>query len=241
MSRAPRAVGARAVRQTATRLHVLAGLLLGARAVAAHAEAVPAEYRGDWVPTTANCASPLRLRMTAAEAVLINGQDQAAYGHIGWPSGYFGEAYSGITVVGIPELDGGNAPFTIFFNAGEKKDVAKLGILQGQEVAGSGKAQYNQIVRAAQQLNRRFPLDDVPLRKCAAAAADGAPLRNIAGDSFYLGRGVAELPQRGAAVHLHMARTPLAGGPHHGAKGLPGGDTIVGERYSLRTVLGKNH
>ena len=133
MSRAPRAVGARDVRQTATRLHVLAGLLLGARAVAAHAEAVPAEYRGDWVPTTANCASPLRLRMTAAEAVLINGQDQAAYGHIGWPSGYFGEAYSGITVVGIPELDGGNAPFTIFFNAGGEE-----GRRQARDTAGPG-------------------------------------------------------------------------------------------------------
>lgn len=136
---------------------------------------VPAEFRGDWVPASAQCTSMLRFRVAATNATLINGADKSSYGNIAWPTQYMGPDYRGITVTGIPEFESGNSPFTIFFNADEQKGMTKLSILQGEETPGN--AQYNAIVRAAKKLNQRFPLDNVPLKKCAgmAAAAATAP------------------------------------------------------------------
>lgn len=133
------------------------------------AEPVPAEFRGDWVPAGAACTSPLRFRVSATNATLVNGADKASYGDLAWPTQFFGPDYSGIVVTGIPEFESGDSPFTIFFNADEHKGMAKLGILQGDETPGN--ARYNAIVRAAKKLNQRFPLDNVPLKKCAGMSA----------------------------------------------------------------------
>lgn len=149
-------------------------------------EPVPAEYRGDWVPAGASCTSMLRFRTAATSATLINGADKAAYSDIAWPTQYFGPEYNGIVVTGIPEFESGNSPFTIFFNADEQRGVTKLSILQGEETPGN--AQYNAIVRAAKKLNQRFPLDNVPLKKCAgmsAAATSGASVAGAARANVY--------------------------------------------------------
>lgn len=158
-------------------------LVLGAGSLTAVAgEPVPAEFRGDWVPASASCTSMLRFRASATNATLINGADKSSYGDIAWPTEFFGRDYTGIVITGVPEFESGNSPFTIFFNADEQKGMTKLSILQGEESPGN--AQYNAIVRAAKKLNQRFPLDNVPLKKCvgmsAASAASGAAVAGTA-------------------------------------------------------------
>ena len=132
-------------------------------------EPTPAQFRGDWVPQSARCDSSLRFRVDGQRVTLINGTDSTSYGDLGWPTSFFGPDYQGIVVTAMPEIDSGNSPFTIFFNADEKPGVTKLSILQGEESTAPGRALYNKIVRTAKALNQRFPLDNIPLKKCASA------------------------------------------------------------------------
>ena len=66
-----------------------------------------------------------------------------------------------------PEIDSGNPPFTVYFNADEKKGVTKLDIYQ--EIKGPMNAQVSATQAAAKKLAARFPLNSVPLKKCPAA------------------------------------------------------------------------
>jgi hypothetical protein len=139
--------------------------LLGAPAAATE-DKVPAEYQGDWVPEKGTCESPVRFRIAETRMTLINGKDSASYGGIGITHTFFGPDYQGISFVAMPELDSGNAPFTVFFNADEKKGVTKVDIYQ--EIKGTQNAQVKAIQAAAKKLSERFPLNNIPLKKCAA-------------------------------------------------------------------------
>lgn len=97
---------------------------------------------------------------------LINGKDSAPYGDIGIARTFFGPDYQGISVVAMPEIDGGNSPFTVYFSADEKKGVTKLEIYQ--EIKGPQNAQLEAIQAAAKKLSERFPLNSIPLKKCPA-------------------------------------------------------------------------
>lgn len=147
------------------RTRIALALLLGSCVSLAWAgEPTRADLRGDWVPATAKCDSPLRFRAGADTFELQNGTDRQSYGDVAWPSEYFGPDYQGIVVVAIPEFEG-NQPFTVFFNDGEKKGTAKVQILVGEESPNN--AAYNALVRTAKKLNARFPLDNVVLKRCA--------------------------------------------------------------------------
>jgi hypothetical protein len=205
------------------------GLLCGALAVAIRAgDPVPVQFRGDWVPANAGCTSSLRFRAGVDTVELWNGADHASYGDLAWPASYFAQDYQGIIVVAIPEFSTDKQPFTIFFNADEKKGTTKLQILQGEESPNN--AAYNAIVRTAKKLNTRFPLDGIPLKKCGAAAQ--AEVRDIRGDYAYQGKGIAKVEQKGADVRILFTWTPMGAGPHYEAKGKLEGDTITGEWYS---------
>lgn len=95
---------------------------------------------------------------------LINGADKAEYGNPGTTASYFGESYQGISVVFLPELNGGNPPFTVFFNADEKKGVTKLDIYTYMPGPLNGPGKISQA--AAKKLATRFPVNKVPLKKC---------------------------------------------------------------------------
>ena len=82
---------------------------------------VPAQFQGDWVPATAACDSAVRFRVTESKMTLINGADKAEYGGLGTTASYFGDSYQGISVVFLPELNGGNPPFTVFFQRRREK------------------------------------------------------------------------------------------------------------------------
>lgn len=139
-----------------------------------------AEHRGSWVPASADCSSPLHLRVEATHVALVNAGEEEIYADIGWPVAYFGPSYQGISVVALPEISSGNSPFTVIFNADDKPGVTKLVIVEGKEIPGAHPA-YNENIRARKELNRRFPLDRVPLKKCgglpepAPAGSSAAP------------------------------------------------------------------
>jgi len=139
-------------------------LLLGTQSAVA-GDKVPAEFQGDWVPATATCQSPARFRVAEERMTLINGKDSVSYGDIDIATGFFGPDYQGISVVALPDNETGNAPFTVYFNADEKKGVTQLDIYQ--EMKGPQNAQIKAIQAAAKKLSERFPLNRIPLKKCA--------------------------------------------------------------------------
>lgn len=128
---------------------------------------VAAELRGDWVPATAGCDASQRLRVAESTLTLINGKDTASYGNIGIPTSFFGPEYQGISVVAMPEIDSGNSPFTVYFNADEKKGVTRVEIYV--EMKGAMNAQVKAIQDANKKLAGRFPaLNLKPLKQCPA-------------------------------------------------------------------------
>ena len=125
---------------------------------------VPAQFQGDWVPATAACDSAVRFRVTESKMTLINGADKAEYGGLGTTASYFGDSYQGISVVFLPELNGGNPPFTVFFNADEKKGVTKVDIYTYMPGPLNAPGKISQA--AAKKLAMRFPINKAPLKKC---------------------------------------------------------------------------
>jgi len=86
---------------------------------------------------------------------LINGTDKADYGDLGLSSSYFGNDYQGITVVYLPELNSNNPPFTVFFNADEKKGLTKVDIYT--EMPGPMNAPGKALQSAAKKTSHPLP------------------------------------------------------------------------------------
>jgi hypothetical protein len=145
----------------------VAGLAMAAVIVAsapARAQSpIPAEFQGDWVAASATCESLVRFRVAPLTLSLINGTDTQSWSNVALPTSFFGPAYTGMSVVALPDFDG-SQPFTAFFNADEKKGVARLEIYF--EMKGNLNPAVAKIQAAAKQLAARFPLNNVPLKKC---------------------------------------------------------------------------
>ena len=133
---------------------------------AAAQRAVPAEFQGRWVPARATCESPVAAMVAADRLTLVNGKDSEALGGVEMAGpGFFPPDYRGIMAVLITESSG-NQPATVIFNLGEKKGVAQVEYSPVQPGASTpqGKA-YNARISKL-NLARRFPLHNVPLKKC---------------------------------------------------------------------------
>jgi len=133
----------------------------------ASSQAVPAQYQGKWVPQKANCDSAARVVVAADKLTLSNGNDSQAIGGIEMAGpGFFPPGYNGIQAVLITEFDG-HQPATATFNANEKKGVALVEFAPVQP--GKGNPQLNAYNAHITKLNlaKRFPLNKVPLKKCA--------------------------------------------------------------------------
>jgi hypothetical protein len=141
-------------------------LWLGAAHVLAQAS-IPAELRGDWVPVSAECSSKVRLRVAESTLTLVNGADSQTWGDVALPASYFGPDYTGISVVALPDFEG-SQPFTVFFNADDKKGVTTVNIYN--EMGGPMNPQLAAIQAAAKKLATRFPLNDAPLKRCSGTA-----------------------------------------------------------------------
>jgi hypothetical protein len=131
---------------------------------------IPAQFRGDWVPQTAACASAVRFRVEEKTVTLINGADSQTWGDVALPTQYFGPDYRGISVVALPDFEG-SQPFIVYFNVDEKKGVTKVEIyidMRGKLNPVQAKLQAD-----AKKLAARFPLNNLPLKKCAGAPPAG--------------------------------------------------------------------
>lgn len=157
---------------------VVALCLLAICAPAAMAQdAMPAEFIGDWVPAGATCsAAPMRFRAAPTSVTLINGRDSQTYGDLGLARTFFGPEYHGISQVLMPELNSGEPPFTVYFNAEEKRGVTKLDIYT--YMPGPMNPQGVAIQGRAKRLSQRFPLHQVALKKCPLGGG-GAPGRPV--------------------------------------------------------------
>jgi hypothetical protein len=141
-------------------------LAAGITGVAAQ-NTVPGEFQGTWVPTHANCQSPVRVQVSAQVLTLVNGKDSAAIGGIEMAGpGYFAPDYRGIMAVLITEFNG-HQPVTAMFNYGEKRGVAQVEF--SPVIARANNAQAKAYNARISKLNlaKRFPLNKVPLKKCA--------------------------------------------------------------------------
>ena len=151
-------------------LRTLLGIAFGvlsASAWSAGASVVPAQYHGTWIPEKASCGSHLRVVVTGDKITLANGADTQAIGGIEMAGpGWFPPGYSGIQAVAITEFDG-HQPVMATFNAGEKKGAALIEYSPVQP--GKGNPQLNAYNAHIAKLNlaKRFPLDKMPLKKCA--------------------------------------------------------------------------
>jgi hypothetical protein len=137
---------------------------------------VPAEFAGDWVPIAAMCTSPARVRVEAARITLVNGADSEAFAGIEMAGpAYFGPDYRGTSAVAITEFDG-HQPVILTFNAQEKRGVAQAEL--ASPVSGNVNALGRELNARLTKLSlvKRFPLHQVPLKKCAPGRA-GAPAR----------------------------------------------------------------
>jgi hypothetical protein len=124
---------------------------------------IPADARGDWVPQSATCQSAVRLRVAESTLTLINGKDSQTWGNVGVPTAFFGPDYTGIASDLLPDFDA-TQPFTVYVNADEKKGVVRVSIYQ--EMRGPLNPKVAAIQAAAKTLAARFPLNDLPLKKC---------------------------------------------------------------------------
>ena len=155
-----------------TTLAVLAGLMLTPLPAAAQGQfaQVPAEYRGDWVAASAACTATVRVRVEATRITLVNGTDTESLGSLEMAGpGFFPPDYMGIQAVAITEFSG-DQPLIATFNHAEKKGVAIVEFA----IAGPdrpGNAVLNKMNAHFRKLNlaKRFPLHQVPLKKCPAA------------------------------------------------------------------------
>jgi hypothetical protein len=134
---------------------------------------VPAPFRGAWVPAKATCDSPIRMGVGADRLTLQNGKDTEEIGGVEMAGpGYFAPGYRGIMAVLLTEFSG-DQPAVVTFNLGEKRGVAQLDY--APVIPGKGnamQAKYNAHISKL-ALARRFPLDKVPLKKCAGAGSTG--------------------------------------------------------------------
>jgi hypothetical protein len=148
---------------------VLLALLASGDAALAQQQ-VPAEFQGEWVAASAACTAPARVRIAAASITLVSAADKESLASVEMAGpGFFPPDYNGIQQVAIADL-GGDQPVSVTFNYQEKRGVA-LAEMAPPGPDRPGNAALNALNARLRKLNlaKRFPLHQVPLKKCPAA------------------------------------------------------------------------
>jgi hypothetical protein len=130
---------------------ILLAAVLSPLVAAAQTDAVPADQLGVWVPAKSDCKSPLKLELAPKQMTLTSGKDRVSHGNVQLSYSYFGNSYQGIQFAAMPDWDK-TQPYVVILNADEKKGRAKIYFSDAA-------------------LKKRFPLEKVPLKRCASAVA----------------------------------------------------------------------
>jgi hypothetical protein len=149
---------------------VVGAMLVAAPVTHGQGTGIPTEFQGDWVAAAAACTSPARIRLESARVTLVNAVDKESLGAVEMAGpGFFPPDYNGIQQVAIADL-GGDQPFSITFNYQEKRGTA-LAEMAPPGPDRAGNAALNALNARLRKLNlaKRFPLHQVPLKKCLAA------------------------------------------------------------------------
>ena len=133
---------------------------------AAAQKTVPTEHQGRWVPAKGACDSPAAVVVAADRVTLINGKDTETLSDIEMAGpGWFPPGYRGIMAVLQTEFNG-QQPATVMFNLGEKKGVGQVEFSPVTLRPNTPVSAYDARILKL-NLAKRFPLDKVPLKKCA--------------------------------------------------------------------------
>ena len=133
---------------------------------AAAQKSVPAEHRGRWVPAKGACESAVAVVVATDRVTFSNGKDTETLGDIEMAGpGWFPPGYRGIMAVLQTEFNG-QQPAILTFNLGEKKGVGQVEFSPVTLRPNAPVDAYNARILKL-NLAKRFPLDKVPLKKCA--------------------------------------------------------------------------
>jgi hypothetical protein len=110
-------------------------------------DSIAEPFRGSWVPAKASCESPLRLVVDAQAVAFVNGTQRAEFRKLEQCFSCMGRDVQDMTLLSTEAM--GDSPFTITLD-GRKKGKPALSADLGND----------------RKLAARFPLHNVPLKKC---------------------------------------------------------------------------
>lgn len=126
--------------------HAIVVTLAAVSGFAFSSEPTPKELLGYWVPKTSACKSPLGLHVEPTAVSFRNGATSRKLPTQTCFSCEGGVRYSGI-VVWVSPMATGEAPFFVYFNAGERRGVTRVEI-------------------TSPELQSEFPINNVELKRC---------------------------------------------------------------------------
>lgn len=113
---------------------------------------VAAQFRGDWVPSRAACASPLRLKIDANVVTFVKGDDRAEYRKLDQCFACAGRDAEDVTLLTTDAM--GDSPFTIHLDGSKKQPSVTVYFDNDKKLAA------------------RFPFGKAPLKRCKASSGD---------------------------------------------------------------------
>ena len=120
--------------------------LTSAAAYAMTGGSVAAVFRGEWVPTSAACTSPLKLVIDANMVTFMNGAQRAEYRQLEQCFTCMGRDVEHITLLSTDAM--GDSPFLIYLDASKKKAAVRIDFSNDKK------------------LGTRFPFGTAALKKC---------------------------------------------------------------------------
>lgn len=107
---------------------------------------VAAEFRGEWAPSRAGCASPLRLKIDSNAVTFVKGADRAEFRKLDQCFTCAGHDVENVTLLTTDAM--GDSPFTIYLDGSKKKVSVNVYFDNDKELAA------------------RFPFGKAPLKRC---------------------------------------------------------------------------
>jgi hypothetical protein len=107
---------------------------------------VEAQFRGEWVPATAACTSPLKLIIEPNVVTFVKGTDRAEYRKLEQCFSCMGRDVENVTMLTTDAM--GDSPFIVYLDSSKKR--IKLTVDAGND----------------KKLQARFPFGTAALKKC---------------------------------------------------------------------------